>query len=146
MADSTNGFPILRQDLTNGTGSSQAGQLFAKSYTILTTANQDLDLAGVLTNGFGETITFAALKTVVVAIDTPDGSKEVRFGPQGVTNPMQLWFSATTAGFYDRIFDFFVQTNEWTGWAVTGGSADTIRINNPTGSSVTVHVVLIGTI
>lgn len=137
-------FPALLTSLSSGTGASQSNLLYVQSFTIATTANQDLDLAGSLENEFGETLTFARVKGVIVAIHSPDGSKKVRFGPQGVTNGANLWFQAATTNFYMEVFDFMMQTDEYTGWAITAGSADAVRINNPTGGSVTVSVAIWG--
>lgn len=50
---------------TNGTGANQAGNVFADQRTTDDTG-ESLDLAGGLTNAFGETITFTAIKAIAV--------------------------------------------------------------------------------
>jgi hypothetical protein len=144
LVSGSNTFPSLSSDIANGTGSGQANQLYAKSFTITTGSNQDLDLAGSLANEFGETITFAKIKGIIVCIASPDGTKKVRVGPQGVANGAQLWFGGTGATVYEEVEEVLVRGAKYTGWTVVAGT-DVLRINNPTASSVTVHIALWGT-
>lgn len=138
-------FDQMLTSLTFGTSSSQANQWWHDERSILTTANDDLDLAGGLTSVFGETITFAVIKVLIVAIDAADGSKKLRVGPQNVTNGWQGPWGGVGATVYTDVFDWAVLVNDkWTGCAVTAGTGDILRINNPTGGTVTYRILIIG--
>ena len=141
-----NNFDQMLTSITGiGTGSSQANQWFHDERSILTTANDDLDLAGGLTSSFGETITFAIVKILVVAIDTPDGSKKLRVGPQAVANAWQGPWGGTGATVYTDVLDWAVLVNDkWTGIAVTAGTGDILRLNNPTGGTVIYRIFIAG--
>lgn len=142
----SNTFPEMVTSLSNGTGSGQANEQFAKSYDITTGANQDLDLTGTaLQNGLGENIAFTAIKLFVVAIHSPDGTKKVRVGPQGVANAWQGPYGGTGATVYEEVLEYMVKINQYGGWTVTAGTGDILRINNPGASTVTVSVWLLGT-
>ena len=52
--------------LTSGTGADQADMSWHDTRTLAASATEDLDLAGVLTNAFGDTQTFARIKMVLV--------------------------------------------------------------------------------
>lgn len=139
-----NSFPAFDRTYTNGSGAQQATIYFANSYTIAGAANQDIDLTGALTDDMGQTVSNAVIKELLVAIDTPDGVMSVRVGPQGVANAWQGPFGGTVATSYETVYDVQRWTNSWNGWAVTAGTGDILRLNNPGGTAITVHVVILG--
>lgn len=139
-----NDWPDLALEYEHGTGSGQVDKQFVGSYTILTTANQDLDLSGVLVDDFGTTISFTKIKELIVAIDTPGATKSLRVGPQNVTNGWQGFWGGTGATVYDTVDHSMRWSDPYTGKTVTAGTADILRINNPSGVSVTVHVLILG--
>lgn len=131
--------------LTFGDATNKIEQIYQTEASILTTANSDLDLAGSLTNSFGETITFTYVKFLLVAIDTPDGTKQLRVGPQNVTNGWQGPWGGVGATVYTDVYNWSVLVNNpWTGHAVTAGTADILRLNNPTGVTVTHRTLIFG--
>src|SRR5688572_29561037 len=52
--------------LTSGTGADQADKVFYAQRTITASANDDLDLAGVLTDPLGGTLTFVKVKAILI--------------------------------------------------------------------------------
>lgn len=143
----SNGFDEIKTELTDGTGSGQANSMWLDERTINASSNDDLDLAGGLTNVYGETITFTAIKVLLIAIDSPDGTKSVRLGPANVSNGWQGPWGGTGATVYETIHDWSVKSNKYGGWSVTAGTGDILRITNPSGSaSVTYRILLIGTV
>lgn len=131
---------------TDGTSTDQAKDFYAEERTLTTGTNQDYDLAGSLTNGIGETITFTGIKLVYIEIDAPDGTKSLREGPQGVANAFQGWHGGVAAGNYTTIFtNMFRSHRHTTGHAVTAGTGDIYRINNPGAGSVTYRILIAGT-
>lgn len=138
-------FPTLLAVMEgNGTGDLEANMAFAAKYTITAGSNQDLDLSGSLSSLVNTTATFSKVKQIVVLIDEPDGDKKVKVGPQGVANGCQLWFGGTGSTCSEEVVEWTVKTNRFDGWTVTPGTGDILRINNPTASSVSVYIVIVG--
>jgi len=106
----------------------------------------NLDLAGSLTNPFGETITFTHLRVIILAIDAPDGNKSLHFGPRGQANAWQGPFAGVSATDYIIVSDslFIVNLSGTNGWPVTAGTADILGIYNPGLSAVTYRIWLLG--
>lgn len=141
----SNNFPSLSREYTDGTSDNQFKAYFIDQRALAGSANDDLDLAGGLTNPFGSTITFTVIKELIVAIDTPDGSKNLRVGPQGVANAWQGPFGGVAAANYLTIYHHWLMPPyPWTGYTVTAGTGDILRINNPTGSSITYAIFIAG--
>jgi hypothetical protein len=134
--------PALSVSLGYGTGSGQANWMYTATRTVAATTADNLDLAGSLTDGLGNTITATKLKLAVVAISSPDGTKSLRVGPRGVSN-------ATLAGFgdasdYQTVRNWWVQYDPVGGYDVTAGTADLFCLYNPGAGSVTYTVLLAG--
>ncbi|MBI4796860.1 MAG: hypothetical protein HY790_13675, partial [Deltaproteobacteria bacterium] len=56
----------LSQDFAAGVGSEQCDLVFCDKRTLAGGANESLDLAGVLTDAFGNIITFAKVRALVI--------------------------------------------------------------------------------
>lgn len=137
-------FDPLTQTFTWGTGNQQAKEYWHDTRTITAGANDDMDLAGGLTSPLGATITFTAIKAFLLLIDAHDGTKSLRVGPQGVANAWQGWHGGVAAGNYNTVHEWMVMVNSYSGWAVTAGTGDILRINNPGGTSVSYHIWILG--
>jgi hypothetical protein len=127
-----------------GTASAQAKEWFHDERSILTGANDDLDLAGGLTNPFGTAITFTVVKWLIIDIDAPDGTKVLRVGPQGVANAWQGPHGGVAAGNYITVHRSLFHVEPYTGWTVTAGTGDILRINNPGAGTVNYRIWLGG--
>lgn len=129
--------------MATGTGANQADKIFHDRRTLAASATENLDLAGVLVDALGSTITFARIKAViVVAADTNTNNVNViREGTNGV--PL---FLALGDGIPVRPGGFFAwAAPDGTAVAVTGGTGDLLTFTNSAGStSVTYDVVIIG--
>lgn len=144
--------PSTNTTVTSGTGSLQVNQEWLGSRSILAGQNDDIDLYGSLIDDDGDVINFAKIKKIIVAIDDPDGTKKLRVGPQAVSNP----FIGPWAGYaaialagegdevYEEVFEFQPWINSYAGWTVTAGTADKLRIHNPTASTITYTLYLEG--
>ena len=140
-----NDFPSLAIDYTDGTSSNQAKTYFIDSRALAATTTESLDLAGSLADPFGTTITFTVIKEIVIAIVSPDGSKKLRVGPQNVANAWQGPFGGTGATVYIEFFHHWKMPSEpYTGYTVTAGTGDLLVINNPTASSITYGIIIVG--
>ncbi len=143
-----NNLPAVSISISDGTGANQCNEWWRDLRTVGASSNDDLDLYGVLTNGLGQTIQFTGIKVFFLAIASPDGTKKLRIGPQGVSNTAQLWFGGVAAGNYEEVFDYTFRTNlsgSGVGWPITSGTGDLIRVNNPGASAVTYTIWLLGT-
>lgn len=130
--------------LASGTGADQADKVWHDQRTLAASGTEDLDLAGVLTDALGVTVTMAKLKALIIsaAAGNTNNVNVSRPASNGVPWALaagdgipvvpggQLWLVAPNA----------------TAYAVTAGTGDLITVTNSgAGSSVTYDVVLIGT-
>jgi hypothetical protein len=130
--------------MASGTGANQADRIFHDTRTLTASANEDLDLAGVLTDAFGATLTFARIKTLVVAADAGN-TNNVIVGA-AATNAFVNWVGAATHTVTVRPGGLLlVAASDATAYAVTVGTGDLLRIaNSAGGTSVTYSIVLVG--
>jgi len=130
--------------LANGVAAGQADRVFTDRRTLIASATEDLDLAGVLIDAFGAAITFAKIKALIIKAADGNTNNITVSRPAGATGvPLFL-----------AISDGFVLppgfTNAWfgsgAGVVVTPGTGDLITITNAAaGTPVTYDVVIIGT-
>jgi hypothetical protein len=136
--------PDLGIAFTFGTGSGQANKLYIASRTVATVTADNLDLAGSLADGLGNTITFTSLKLMLFAITSPDGTKTLRIGPRNQSNPFQGPWGGTGATVYQDVTHHWYGYEPVAGWAVTAGTGDILGVYNPSAGSVTYTVLLVG--
>lgn len=132
-----------RITLTDGSGLNQANMVFSDRRSLNASATEDLDLAGSLVGNFGDTLTFARIKGLIVVASSANTNNVQVTRPAANGVPLFLaagdgipvlpggafaWFSPNAAGV-----------------AVTAGTGDLITFTNSAGStSVTYDVVIIG--
>ncbi|MFC7909063.1 hypothetical protein [Streptomyces nigra] len=124
-----------KMQLLSGTGAGKADRLFSDRRTLAASATEDLDLAGSLVDAFGATITFARIKGIVIAaaaaninnVVIGNASSNAWATLLGATHTLTLRPGAFVA----------VGTGEAdaTGYAVTAGTGDLLKIANSAGSS-----------
>ena len=132
-------------NLTSGTGAGQVDRIFSDTRTITASSTEDLDLAGVLTDSFGATITFARVKAIMVTAASGNTNNVV---VGAGTNPWLTMLNSTGtvtlrpgAGFMAWIGG----STDTTGWAVTAATGDILKVaNSSSGSSVTYDIVILG--
>lgn len=129
-------------ELASGTGAGQADLLFADERTLAASANEDLDLAAVLADIYGATLTLAKVKfiAIVAAAGNTNNVQVTRPASNGVPLLMAAGDGkALQPGGFLAFYDP-------TGVTVTADSGDLINIANSGGStSVTYQIVIIGT-
>lgn len=134
---------VFRDTLTSGTGADQADMLWHDRRTVNASSNEDLDLAGSLTNAFGDTQTFARIKAVIIAA-AAGNTNNVRV-TRPASNGVPL-FLAASDGLDVRpggVFAWYAP--DATAVAVTAGSGDLLNIaNSSSGTSVTYDIIVIG--
>lgn len=138
------GVPELSVSLTYGTGSGKANWAYYASRTVATVTADNLDLNGVLTDGLGNTISATKLKLLVLAVSSANGTRALQFGPRGVSNTAQLNFGGVSGTDYQTVTHWHMLYEPVAGYTIVGGSSDVIGIYNPTGSSVTYSILMMG--
>lgn len=132
------------QSLASGTGAAAADMIWTDERTIVASGNDDLDLAGVLVGAFGNTLTFAKIKAIMV-VAAEGNTNDVVIGGIGATGFVGP-FGANTHTIAVKPGGVFVIGHPGTGWTVTASTGDILRIaNSSSGTSVTYKIVVIGT-
>lgn len=133
--------------LATGTGAGQADLIFSDQRTLAASAAEDLDLAGVLTDGLGTTLTFAKIKALIVKAASTNTNNVIVGG--AATNGFVSWAGGATHTVTVRPGGYMVLATgsaDTTGYAVTAGTADLLKIANSGGTTgVTYDVIIIGT-
>ncbi|WP_433225605.1 hypothetical protein [Actinomadura formosensis] len=128
----------------SGTGANSADKVFHDKRTLAASATEDLDLAGSLLDGFGQAITFARVRGLIV------------YAAPGNTNAVQVGGAAATQ-FTGWVADATDKVNvrpggllallapDATAYPVGAGASDLLRFGNGGGGTpVTYDVVIIG--
>jgi hypothetical protein len=130
--------------LTDGSGTNEANRIFHDERTIAASSNDDIDLAGVLIDIFGATLTLARVKVMIVKSDI--GNANTLAVGAAASNTWVGPFGGATHTTVVRPGGLHVSVApDATGWPVTAGTGDQLRIaNGGAGSSVTYKIGLIG--
>lgn len=138
-------FPAMSASFTMGTNAGQANKSYRVQQSIAANTTVHFDLTNSLVDSFGVTLNFTKIKSVLVAIISPDGSKKLRIGPQNAANAWQGPFGGVGA-------EVYLETVNWLhlcdhvgdGWDVTATTADHLPIRNPTANSVDFVIWILG--
>lgn len=133
--------------LASGTGAGQADRIWTDTRTLGASANEDLDLAGVLTDAFGATLTFVKVKGIIVAA-AAGNTNNVIIG-NATSNGFVTFVGGATHTITVRpggVFALVCGAADSNGYAVTAGTGDLLRIANSAGTtSVTYDIAIWGT-
>jgi hypothetical protein len=132
--------------LATGTGAGQADKVFSDTRTLAASGTEDLDLAGVLTDAFGATITFARIKVLIVSAAAAN-TNNVLVG--GVAAGLSTLIVPQTTGIVTvrpgATFAVVCGQADATGYVVTATTADLLHIaNSAAGTSVTYDIIIVG--
>jgi len=123
----------------DGTGVDQVNKRYSREHTIAASGTLNLDLAGSLTDEYGATVTFARVKKIKIVLTTTAAST-IQVG--GGSNPLAALTNAITLRPGGRLD---LEAPDATGYVVTAGTGDILRIVNDSGAaSVTVKVIILG--
>ncbi len=133
-------------DLANGTAAGQADRTFHDTRTLAASANEDLDLAGVLVDALGGSLTFARIKGLIVSAAASNVNNVIVGG--AASNGVVSFVGASTHTITLRpgaTLALMAGAADATGYAVTAGTGDLLRIaNSAGGSTVTYDIAVIG--
>jgi len=130
--------------LANGTGANQADLVFHDQKVLAAGGSDDYDLAGVMTDTFGDVLTFARIRVMMIYCAAANPSTmEVGNSP---VNAWREWNGGTIQTVTIRPGGLFlVVAPDATGYFVTAGTADRLKILNNSGSASGIYdIVLIG--
>ncbi len=131
----------------NGTGAGQVDKIFTDTRVLNASASEDLDLAGVLTDAFGATITFARVKALLISAASGNTNNVVVGGVAAGLSAGPI-LPQTTGQVVVRPgggVAFWVGSADATGYVVTATTADLLHIaNSGAGTSVTYDVAIVG--
>ena len=127
-----------------GTGANQLDLVFSDQRTLSATSSEELDLAGGLTDSFGTTLTFARIKYLYVYSASANGGL-IQVGG-AATNAFVNWVANSSDILQVRPDGAFTLSAPGaTGYAVTGGAGDLLKIANTDSSEATYDIVIAGT-
>lgn len=126
--------------LGSGIGYGKADIAFMDQRTLAASTSENLDLAGVLTDGFGQVITAAKVKAI--EIENPEGSLSDLEVGGAAANGFLGPFKDATDIIVLKPGDKFVAVSR-TGWTVTPGTGDILKVANGAGGSVAYNIKLI---
>lgn len=133
-------------NFTDGTGANQAKEIWTDTRTLTASSSENLDLAGVLLDAFGNAITFTKIKAVIVAADAANVN-DVVIGNHATAAWFPM-FGAATHTFKVKPGGMLAFTApDVNGLAVTATTADMLMVaNGGAGTSVTYTIIIIGTV
>jgi hypothetical protein len=131
--------------LSSGTGNGQADLVFSDTRTIAASSSENLDLAGVLADAFGATLTFVKIKAIYIKAAAGNTNDVVVGG--AASNGFVNWVADTTDKINIRPGGVFLLVDpQGSGYAVTASTGDILKVANSGGTTgVTYDIVIIGT-
>ena len=138
--------PSLGVTLDFGSASGQANKGYIAKRTLGATSYDLIDLNGALNDGLTNTFSPTNLKLAAIGIVSPDGTKSLRAGPQGQSNPFVGPWGGSGATVYKKFTHWDLLVYEpVVGYTVTPGTGDILPIYNPGATSLDYWIFLAGT-
>jgi hypothetical protein len=133
-----------RYTVSNGTGADQANMIWTDTRTLSASASEDLDLYGGLTNAFGDTMNFSAIKGVFI-FAASGNTNNVLIGGDG-SAPVVGWVGNGSDIVVVKPGGMFCLYDPSAGGSgITNTTADILQIaNSSSGSSVDYDIMVLG--
>jgi hypothetical protein len=129
---------------TQGTGAGQCDLLYFDERTLTASSNESLDLSGSILDAFGNAVIFARIKALAI-FAAATNTNNVLVG--GVTNGIAGLFTSATAGIAvvrpGAFLAWGCGSADATGYVVTAGTGDLLKIANSAGSSSVVYDIFV---
>ena len=133
-------------NLIDGTGADSIKEIFADSRTLAASATENMDMAGVLTDAFGTTITFTKIKAICIKASSAN-TNDVVVGGHGSAACFSMFNAATDKIKVKPGGMMLLVAPDNTGYAVTATTADMITVaNSSSGTGVTYDVIIMGVV
>lgn len=128
-----------------GTSSGQADLMFADQRTLAASATENLDLAGVLVDPLGATLTFGHVKLIYIKAASTN-TNDVCVGGAASNGFFAPFGDATDKVCVKPGAVALFEIATGVGWAVTATTADILKVTNSAGgTSVKYDVIIAGT-
>jgi len=124
-----------------GVGDFQSDALWTDTRTLATNTTEDIDLRGALADIFGVGAVFVEVTALLIK-SAAANTTNLTIG--NGTNPAQLFFGATTHSIILQPGGTMLLTAPKTGWAITAGTADILKVANAAGASATYNIKIMG--
>ncbi len=135
----------IARSFTNGVAVNQANQMFVDTRTVAGSSNDDIDLAGILIDQLGTTVTFTSIKALLITSDLANG--DVLNVGAAAANGFSTMYGASTDLVKVHPGGLMLLSNPTAaGYIVTAGTGDILRVANADASSATYTIYLIGTV
>lgn len=135
--------------LANGTAVNQADLIYVATGTIAASGTLNLDLAGTLTDMFGNTITMARVKVIYVNLTTDTSATSLKVGGHATAGLANWITSAGTFGTDQPAVVvrnggvLFLSAPDATAYAVTATTADILKLTNLDGANTATYKLAI---
>jgi hypothetical protein len=140
----THGESMIRDTLASGTAIDQADQVYlSDGRTLATTVSEELDLSGSLVNEQGETVAFTKVKFLLIQNDSTDASCILSVGGAASNGWISAFGDATDKIKVGPGGKLLLWNPSLAGYAVTAGTADKLKIENP-GTATATYSIIIG--
>lgn len=137
--------PELKKQLAfeSGTTANKADMIWGDERTVASATNDDIDLVGALSDAFGSTFSPAEIVGLAI-VASANNATTLTIGVAG-TNPWVAPWAASGDGIKVQPGGVFVlMAPDASGiGAVSGGSADVLRVANGSGASATYKILVI---
>ncbi|MDP3853622.1 hypothetical protein [Phenylobacterium sp.] len=128
----------------DGVGAGQANLMFADTRSIAASSNDDIDLAGALTDPLGEDASFARIKAILV-VASANNTNDVVIGGAATNTFVGPFGASTHKVALPPGGVMLIAAPTAAGWPVTAATGDLLRIaNSGAGSSVSYDLVIVG--
>lgn len=132
--------------LTDGTGANQAKRIWTDTRTLTASSTENLDLAGVLADAFGNVLTFTKIKALIVKAASAN-TNDVVIGNHATAAFFPMFGAATHTALVKPGGTVAFIAPDANGLAVTATTADMLTMTNSAGgTSVTYTIIIIGVI
>lgn len=129
---------------TDGVGADKAKEIWTDTRTLTASASENLDFAGVLTDAFGNVLTFTKIKAIIVKADAANVNDVVIGNHATAAFVGPFGAAAHTIAIKPGGLAAFVAPDA-NGFAVTATTADMLKVlNGGAGTSVTYTIIVIG--
>lgn len=131
--------------LDDGTAAGKADRVFHDRRTLAASASEDLDLAGVLLDAFGASLTFVKVKGLFIAAADANTNSVIVGAAAANAWAALLGAAGTVTLRPGASLGVMAGAADATAYAVTAGTGDLLKVaNSGAGSSVTYDIVIVG--
>jgi hypothetical protein len=134
------------KSLADGVADDQADKVWHDSRTLNAAANDDLDLTALVHTIFGSTVTisFAKIKAILIVNTSTTAGDDLTVGG-AASQEWTAWVAAAGDKVRVPADSCLLISNRKTGWTVTNGASDTLRITSAGANPITYKIAVLGT-